>query len=101
MDEVAAEWDFIVGHAKCDFVGRNFHSAHHGRDCGFGKEVSCELTFNFPRTGEFTLNQQQSSTVLPEFAADGIACWPSGPNRAEIIEIDERLQISKRMTARL
>ena len=24
MDEVAAEWDFIVGNAKCDFVEREF-----------------------------------------------------------------------------
>jgi hypothetical protein len=25
MDEVAAEWDFIVGNAERDLVGRDFH----------------------------------------------------------------------------
>jgi len=37
MDEVAAEWDFIVGNAECELSRETFIKVRRGRDYGFGK----------------------------------------------------------------
>jgi hypothetical protein len=37
MDEMAAEWDFIVGNAECDFVERGFHHSSPWPSRRFGK----------------------------------------------------------------
>ena len=38
MDEVAAEWDFIVGNAEC-FCRARLHQSHHGQDLRLGKRA--------------------------------------------------------------
>jgi hypothetical protein len=40
MDEMAAEWDFILSNAESDLVGRDFHeSSPVDRDCSAKQDV--------------------------------------------------------------